>query len=149
MTTVRDLLDDKGRTIWSIDQGASVYDAVALMADKNIGALTVTSNESKLAGILSERDYTRKIILHSRASKETLVSEIMTPNVTFATEDTPIQKCMTLMTQQKIRHLPIVEGYVPVGMLTLGDIMKTVIDEQAVAIEELESFVFEEQGGEG
>ncbi len=149
MSIVKDLLDEKGRNVWSIDQDATVYDAVALMSEKNIGALTVTSASSPLAGILSERDYARKVILKDRASKSTKVSEIMTANVVFAQEDTLLDRCMSLMTQKKIRHLPIMNNQGVVGMITLGDIMKTVIREQSMTIEEMESFMFEDQGGEG
>ena len=149
MSTVKELLDEKGRSVFSIPEDASVYDAVALMAEKNVGALTVTSSSSNLAGIISERDYTRKIILKDRSSKSTRVSEIMTADVIFAREDTPLQKCMTLMTGKKIRHLPIVSDGEPSGMITLGDIMKTIIQQQELTIEELESFMFLEEGGEG
>ena len=149
MSTVKNLLDEKGRNVWSIDQDATVYDAVALMAEKNVGALVVTSSESTLAGILSERDYARKVILKDRASKTTKVSEIMTADVVFAKEDTLLDRCMAMMTQRKIRHLPIINNQGPVGMITLGDIMKTIIKEQEMTIEELESFMFEDQGGEG
>ena len=100
MSTVKDILDEKGRNVFSIAADATVYDAVALMAEKNIGALTVTSSSSQLAGILSERDYARKVILNNRASKDTLVSDIMTPDVVFAREDTPVEHCMTIMTQK-------------------------------------------------
>lgn len=149
MGTAAELLDNKGRELWSIDESATVYDAVALMSDKNVGALAVTGEVSLLAGIISERDYTRKIILMNRASKETRVSEIMTRQVVVAPEDTTLNQCMALMLQRKIRHLPIVSGARPVGMITLGDIMKTIIDEQSAAIHELEDFIFEERGGEG
>lgn len=149
MGTVKELLDEKGRNVFSIAADATVYDAVALMAEKNIGALVVTSDSSRLAGILSERDYARKIILNDRASKDTPVSAIMTPDVVFAREDTPLEQCMTLMSQKKIRHLPIVDPKGPVGMITLGDIMKTIIAQQSMTIEELESFLYVEEGGEG
>ena len=149
MSTVKNLLDEKGRNVWSIDQDATVYDAVALMAEKNVGALVVTSSESSLAGILSERDYARKVILKDRASKTTKVSEIMTADVVFAKEDTLLDRCMAMMTQRKIRHLPIINNQGPVGMITLGDIMKTIIKEQSTTIEEMESVMYEDQGGEG
>ena len=149
MSTVKNLLDEKGRNVWSIDQDATVYDAVALMAEKNVGALVVTSSESTLAGILSERDYARKVILKDRASKTTKVSEIMTADVVFAKEDTLLDRCMAMMTQRKIRHLPIINNQGPVGMITLGDIMKTIIKEQSSTIEEMESVMYEDQGGEG
>jgi CBS domain-containing protein len=149
MSTVQVILDEKGRNVWSIDQDATVYEAVELMAEKNVGALVVTSADSKLAGILSERDYARKVILNDRASKTTKVSEIMTAEVILAQEDTLLDRCMALMTQNGIRHLPIVNNNGPVGMITLGDIMKTIIKEQSSTIEELESVMYEDQGGEG
>ena len=149
MSTVQVILDEKGRNVWSIDQDATVYEAVELMAEKNVGALVVASADSKLAGILSERDYARKVILNDRASKTTKVSEIMTAEVILAQEDTLLDRCMALMTQNGIRHLPIVNNNGPVGMITLGDIMKTIIKEQSSTIEELESVMYEDQGGEG
>lgn len=149
MSSVRDLLNEKGRNIWSIEQDASVYDAVALMSEKNVGALVVTSEASPMAGIISERDYARKVILNDRASKSTKVSEIMTADVVFAQEDTLLDRCMALMTAKKIRHLPIMEQQSVVGMITLGDIMKTIIKEQSMTIEEMESFLYEDEGGEG
>lgn len=149
MSSVKDLLDEKGRNLWSIEEDATVYDAVAFMSEKNVGALVVTSESSPLAGIISERDYARKIILNDRASKSTRVSEIMTADVVFALEDTLLDRCMALMTSKKIRHLPIMDKQSVVGMITLGDIMKTIIKEQSMTIEEMESFLYEDQGGEG
>ena len=148
MSTVKELLDLKGRAAWIVDAESSVYDAVASMAEKNIGALIVQSSERTLAGIISERDCARKVILKDRPSKPTRVSEIMTGKVVTAKESTSLDKCMALMIQNKIRHLPIVDGEQPVGLITLGDIMKTIIREQSKTIEELESYVFEDQGGE-
>ena len=148
MSTVKDLLDIKGRAVWAIDAEYSVYDAVASMAEKNIGALLVESSGSKLVGIISERDCARKILLEERASKSTKVSEIMTADVIAATELTPLKKCMALMLQNKIRHLAIVDDDQAIGLITLGDLMKTIIREQSEAIEELESYVFDDQGGE-
>ncbi|MBO6556125.1 MAG: CBS domain-containing protein [Pseudomonadales bacterium] len=149
MSTVKNILDEKGRNVWTTDQDSTVFDAVSLMAEKNVGALVVTSSESTLAGILSERDYARKVILKDKASKSTKVSEIMTADVVFAKEDTLLDRCMAMMTQRKIRHLPIINNQGPVGMITLGDIMKTIIKEQSSTIEEMESVMYEDQGGEG
>ena len=148
MTTVKDLLDVKGRAIWAIDSESSVYDAVASMAEKNIGALLIESSESKLVGIISERDCARKILLKDRMSRDTKVSEIMTTEVVTAKESTSLNKCMALMLQYKIRHLAIVDGDKATGLITLGDLMKTIIREQSEAIEELESYVFDDKGGE-
>ena len=149
MSKVSDLLDQKGRKLWTISEDSSVYDAVVLMSEKNIGALVVTNDSSKLAGILSERDYARKVVLNDKSSKSTPVSEIMTAEVVFAKEDTLLDRCMNLMSQKKIRHLPIVGSQGPVGMITIGDIMKTIIEEQSMTIEELETFMFADEGGEG
>ena len=149
MSTVSELLDQKGRNLWTISEDSSVFDAVALMSEKNVGALVVTSESSKLAGIISERDYARKVVLNDKSSKSTLVSEIMTVEVVFAKEDTFLDRCMNLMAQKKIRHLPIVDSKGPIGMITLGDIMKTIIEEQSMTIEELEAFMFADEGGEG
>ncbi len=149
MSKVSDLLDQKGRKLWTISEDSSVYDAVLLMSEKNIGALVVTNDSSKLAGILSERDYARKVVLNDKSSKSTPVSEIMTAEVVFAKEDTLLDRCMNLMSQKKIRHLPIVGSQGPVGMITIGDIMKTIIEEQSMTIEELETFMFADEGGEG
>ena len=148
MATVEELLNEKGRAAWAIDEESSVYDAVASMAEKNVGALIVQSSQNSLAGIISERDYARKIILKGRESKSTKVSEVMTAKVVTAKESSSLNKCMALMIQNKIRHLPIVDDERPVGIITLGDIMKTIIKKQSETIEELESYVFEDQGGE-
>jgi len=149
MSYVKELLETKGHYIWSIDATESVFNAVAMMAEKNVGALVVTTADSPLAGIISERDYTRALILANKSSQDTLVSEIMTADVVYATETTLLEKCMTLMLQKKIRHLPIVDNNTTVGMITLGDILKTIIKQQSLTIEELESFIYEDQGGEG
>ena len=148
MSIVSELLDHKGRNVWTISADSSVYDAVVLMSEKNVGALIVTSDGSMLAGIISERDYARSVI-NDKSSKSTLVSEIMTEEVVFAKEDTLLDRCMSLMAQKKIRHLPIVDRQGPVGMITIGDIMKTIIEEQSMTIEELETFMFVDEGGEG
>ena len=105
MSIVSELLDHKGRNVWTISADSSVYDAVVLMSEKNIGALIVTSDSSMLAGIISERDYARNIVIKDKSSKSTLVSEIMTEEVVFAKEDTLLDRCMSLMAQKKIRHL--------------------------------------------
>ena len=108
MRKVRDILETKGRDVWSIEPGASVYDAMKLMAEKGIGALLVMEGP-KLVGIISERDYARKIILQGRASPTTEVREIMTPRVVYAEPDRNVEECMALMTEKRIRHLPVME----------------------------------------
>ncbi len=146
--TAGELLEMKGRDVWTIQDESSVYEAVATMSEKNVGALVVQSAGVMLAGIVSERDYARKLLLEDRDARSTNVSEIMTTEVITAHEGMSLDGCMALMLRNQIRHLPIVDGEQPVGVLTLGDIMKTTIREQSAAIEELESYVFDDQGGE-
>ena len=146
--TAGELLEMKGRDVWTIQDESSVYEAVATMSEKNVGALVVQSAGVMLAGIVSERDYARKLLLEDRDARSTNVSEIMTTEVITAHEGMSLDGCMALMLRNQIRHLPIVDGEQPVGVLTLGDIMKTTIREQSAAIEELESYAFDDQGGE-
>ena len=146
--TAGELLEMKGRDVWTIQDESSVYEAVATMSEKNVGALVVQSPGVMLAGIVSERDYARKLLLEDRDARSTNVSEIMTAEVITAHEGMSLDGCMALMLRNQIRHLPIVDGEQPLGVLTLGDIMKTTIREQSAAIEELESYVFVDQGGE-
>ncbi len=138
--TVANIIDDKGRHVWTIDATNSVYEALEMMADKNVGALVVYS-EDTLAGILSERDYARKVILVSKVSKKTPVSEIMTPNpVTVEPSDT-VASCMQLMTDRRIRHLPVIEDGALVGLISIGDVVRAVIEEQKFLIDQLESYI--------
>ena len=146
--TAGELLEMKGRDVLTIQDESSVYEAVATMSEKNVGALVVQSPGVMVAGIVSERDYARKLLLEDRDARSTNVSEIMTSEVITAHEGMSLDGCMALMLRNQIRHLPIVDGEQPVGVLTLGDIMKTTIREQSAAIEELESYVFDDQGGE-
>ena len=146
--TAGELREMKGRDVWTIQDESSVYEAVATMSEKNVGALAGQSAGVMLAGIVSERDYARKLLLEDRDARSTNVSEIMTTEVITAHEGMSLDGCMALMLRNQIRYLPIVDGEQPVGVLTLGDIMKTTIREQSAAIEELESYVFDDQGGE-
>ena len=148
MSTVKELLDKKGRSVLSVEASVSIRQVVTMLAEKNIGALMLCSAGSRLVGILSERDCARKVILNNLSYDDTPVSEIMTADVIVAHEDTLLDSCMALMIQHGIRHLPIVDHETPVGMITLGDITKMIIREQSETIEELESVVFEDQGGE-
>jgi CBS domain-containing protein len=126
--------------IWSIEPSASVYDAIELMAEKGIGALLVME-AGKLVGILSERDYARKIILQGRASKTTAVKEIMTARVAYTDPEQDIQECMALMTDKKIRHLPVLESGQVCGLVSMGDLVKAIIEEQKFIIEQLERYI--------
>lgn len=138
--TVARLLEDKGTEIWSIGPDESVYAALELMAEKNIGALLVLDGES-LVGILSERDYARKVVLKSRVSKKTPVRDIMTGDVYTVTPDRSTTDCMELMTNERIRHLPVVEGERVVGVISIGDVVRSVIQEQRFMIEQLERYI--------
>lgn len=138
--TVGQLLDAKGTEVWTIGPDATVYDALVLLADKNIGALVVTDNE-KVCGIMSERDYARKVILLDRGSRATTVAEIMTADVKTVTRDRTVSECMASMTDLHIRHLPVVEDGALVGLISVGDIVKAVIAEQAFLIQALEQYI--------
>jgi CBS domain-containing protein len=140
MKKVKDILETKGRVVWSIEPGASVYDAMKLMADKGIGALLVMEGP-KLVGIISERDYARKIILQGRASRSTEVREIMTTRVVYTEPERNIEECMALMTEKRIRHLPVIEADQVSGIISIGDLVKAIIAEQKFIIEQLERYI--------
>jgi len=137
---VQNLIDTKGNDVWSIDADASVFEALEFMADKNIGAVIVVRG-GDLAGIMSERDYARKIILMKRISKETRVSEIMTADPLCVAPSDTVGKCMQLMTENRFRHLPVVDEGELVGLISIGDVVSAVIAEQAFLIDQLESYI--------
>jgi len=140
MLTVRDILQGKGNQIWSVSRGSTVFDALKLMAEKNVGALLVVDGE-KIAGIFSERDYARKIILKGKASKDTPVAEIMTAEVTTLRPEQSVEECMGLMTDKRIRHLPVLDGEKLVGLISIGDVVKAIISEREFIIKQLESYI--------
>ena len=140
MKTVTQLLQAKGREIHTISPDARVFDALKLMAEKNVGALVVTES-GRLAGILSERDYARKVILLSKSSHEIAVREIMTAKVITVQPGQTVEQCMALMTEKRIRHLPVTEGEKLIGVLSIGDLVKEVIAEQEQTIKQLESYI--------
>ena len=140
MISVRHLLDQKGRQVFSIGPGAAVLEAIRLMADRHVGALLVMEGET-LSGIVSERDYARKVILMGRSSADTPVRDIMTVAVVTVQPETPVEKCMQIMTERRVRHLPVLEGGRVVGMVSIGDLVKAVIAEQQQHIEQLESYI--------
>ena len=141
MKTVRDLLRVKGNQVWSIEPDVSVYEALTLMAEKDIGALVVLDSASQLAGILSERDYARKIVLKGKTSRETAVREIMTEKVVYVRTDQTIEDCMALMTNKRIRHLPVLEEGRLLGVISIGDVVKDIISEQEFIIGQLENYI--------
>ncbi len=145
MTTVRQLLDAKGRDIWTISPDNTVYEALKLMADRNIGALVVTEG-NRMVGIFSERDYARKVVLHGKFSREILVSGIMTREVYSVTPEQTVKECMAVMTQGRVRHLPVLEGEELVGVISIGDVVKALLSEQDFMISQLENFI---GGGRG
>ena len=137
---VRSILRDKSGDIWSLEPEATVYDAIALMADKRIGALLVME-KGVLIGILSERDYARKVILQGKHSKELAVREIMTSPVITVTPDDTVDACMQIVTERRIRHLPVLEGTQVVGVISIGDLVRGVISAQSHTIRELASYI--------
>lgn len=138
--TVRQLLLEKGPTVWTVDPDASVFDALQLMADKNVGALPVVAG-GDLVGIFSERDYARKVILHGHASRDTPVRSIMTSNVVTVGPDQDLSDCMRIMTDKRIRHLPVMDAGRQVGVLSIGDVMKAVLAEQEFLIGQLSDYI--------
>ncbi|MDH3288470.1 MAG: CBS domain-containing protein [Betaproteobacteria bacterium] len=140
MRTVMQLLQAKGGGAHSIGPGARVIDALELMADKDIGALVVVDN-GKLAGILSERDYARKVILHGKSSHDIPVREIMTDKVLTVQPSQTVEECMALMTSRRVRHLPVTEGERLIGVLSIGDLVKEMIADQEQTIKQLESYI--------
>jgi CBS domain-containing protein len=140
MINVRDILQEKGREVWRVSPQTSVFDALKLMADRNIGALLVLEGE-KLAGIFSERDYARKVILKGKASKDTAVAEIMTAVVVTVGSSQTVEECMELMTANRIRHLPVLDGDDLAGVISIGDVVKAIISDREFTIKQLENYI--------
>lgn len=140
MNTVRQLLRGKAHHIWSITPDSLVYDALKLMAEKEVGALLVLE-AGKLVGIISERDYARKVMLKGKSSLDTPVREIMSPKVFFVRPEQTIEECMALMTEKRIRHLPVLEDDQVIGVVSIGDLVKAVIDEKDFMIKQLHNYI--------
>ena len=140
MKTVRELLEGKGGSVHAIAPGARVYEALELMAAKEIGALLVIE-EGRLAGIMSERDYARKVILHGKSSQEIAVRDIMTTRLVTVRPSQSVDECMALVTDHRIRHLPVMEGGRLIGVVSIGDLVKAVIEDQRETIKQLESYI--------
>lgn len=144
--TVVVVLREKNSGITSVEPGATVYQAIEMMAGRNIGALPVLER-GKLVGMISERDYTRKVVLKGRSSKDTLVGEIMTRNPLMVTPDDTVGDCMEIMTNERVRHLPVVEDGKLVGILSIGDLVKWIMSAQTATIDQLTKYVFGEHAG--
>ena len=139
-TTVKQILSEKGHEVWSTSPNTTVFDALKSMSDKSIGALVVLDN-LKVVGVFSERDYARKVILEGKSSKELPVKEIMTRRVVCVKPENTTDECMALMTDKHIRHLPVVEGDKLVGIISIGDVVKAIISQQELVIEQLENYI--------
>jgi len=139
-TPVGSILDRKGHDLWFIESDATVYDAIALMAEKNVGALPVMQ-DSLLLGMISERDYTRKVILQGRVSRETRVVDIMTRDVITVGGGDSVENCLELMTQNHVRHLPVMDGERLIGLVSIGDLVNWIILAQSSTIEDLERYI--------
>jgi CBS domain-containing protein len=140
---VRDLLKTKQKEVFSINPKASVYDALAIMGEKEIGALMVTDEGGKILGIITERDYARKVAIKGKRAHETAVEEIMTPIDQMFTvkPDTTVEDCMVLITGKRIRHIPVYDGDEYVGLISIGDVVKSIISEQEMLIEHLSNYI--------
>ena len=140
MTSIRQLLEEKGTDVWSTSPEASVYDVLLLLAEKNIGALLVLQ-DGELVGIVSERDYARKVALHGKVPMKTHVRQIMTEEVITVGPQITIKEAMALMTEKHIRHLPVIEGTKIVGLISIGDLVKSIIADQEFMINQLEKYI--------
>jgi len=142
MTRIEDFLKlNKNRQIWTISKDQSVRQALTLMSEKNIGAIIIVDNNDFPIGIFSERDYARKIILKGKSSKDTLLDEVMTKELITVTRDYKIEQCMEIMIKKKIRHLPVLEDKKIVGIISIGDLLKIMIEEQKELIDHLQKFI--------
>ncbi len=140
MSTVRQLLRSKPAEVWTIGPKATVYEALELTAEKDVGALLVLDRD-RLEGIFSERDYARKVVLQGKSSRETTVGDLMTQAVHYVTPRQTVEECLALMTDKRIRHLPVLENGKLVGLVSIGDAVKCIIDDQQLTIRHLESYI--------
>jgi len=140
MQTIRDILKTKGTDVWCVEPDATVFDALQRMAEKEVGALVVTEG-AQVVGLISEREYARKVVLEGRTSPTTLVKEIMISPVVYIHRDQAIEECMSLMTEKRTRHLPVIEDGKLVGLISIGDIVKSIIADQRFLIEQLVRYV--------
>jgi CBS domain-containing protein len=146
LDTVRAVLAQKGTAVWSVTPDVTVYDAIPLMAEHNIGAVLVIESE-RLVGLLSERDYTRKVILKGKLSKDTPVRDIMSTEVTTVSPLDTVEHCMRLMTNRRVRHLPVVEGDLVAGIVSIGNLVNWIISVQGAALDQMERYIGSEYPG--
>ena len=139
-TSISEILEDKGTQVWNVTPETIVFDAIKTMADKNIGALAVLDGE-RVVGILSERDYTRKVVLQGKSSKTTQVREIISGQVVSVTLQHTVDDCLRLMTKHRIRHLPVLENNKLIGIVSIGDLVNSVISAQRTTIEQLQTYI--------
>jgi CBS domain-containing protein len=140
MQTAHDILRHKGHTVWSVPPTSTVLDALGVMAEHDIGAVLVLDGD-KLVGILSERDYARKVVLAGRSSKESQVKDVMTPHVVCVSPERTVDECMALVTERHLRHLPVVDHKHVIGVVSIGDLVKATIDDQEFTITQLQSYI--------
>ncbi len=141
MVTVKRLLEAKKKGFWTVAPDISAYEALQLMAENDVGALIVVGREKDLRGIFTERDYSRKVVLKGRSSKDTPISELMTESVYSVTPDDPIEKCMAIMNDKHVRHLPVMEGGKLVGLVSIRDVLNMIISERETTIKHLEEYI--------
>lgn len=141
MRLVSQILQVKGTDVWTISPQATVFDALSMMADQNVGCLVVVEND-EVVGIFSERDYARKVILKGKSSKDTLIKEIMTPDVITVQPDQTMNQCMAIMTEKHIRHLPVLSDGKLGGVISIGDVVKAIISQQQIMIDQLEDYIY-------
>jgi len=140
-TTVAQILERKGGEVWSVSPDTLVYRALQLMQDKGAGALVVLTQDGKVTGIISERDYARKVILEGRSSKETFTSDIMTKDLYVVKPETTVDECISLMTEKRVRHLPVLDKGKLAGLVSIGDVVKSIIKEQRIEIKYLNDYI--------
>lgn len=140
MDQVWQVLENKGHEVWSIGSQDTVFQALQQLAEKNVGALVVL-DDGELVGIFSERDYARKVILKGKSSSDTLVREVMSSQVLYVRPEQSVDECMALMTENHVRHLPVIDGEQLVGVISIGDLVKSVISQQEFMIEQLENYI--------
>jgi CBS domain-containing protein len=138
--SINEILEHKGSAVWTIAPDATVFEAIQMMSDKNIGAVLVTERE-KLVGIISERDYTRKVAIKGKSSKELKVRDIITDRVLSVTPNHTVEECLRLMTERRVRHLPVLDGEKIIGLVSIGDLVNWIISAQSTTIQQLETYI--------